>query len=131
MTDNEQTIQIIQTTTTDLIPSLPGWAPCGCYVGIWGGTIPAPRCSRHQDTFNSAPCAPLHPWIPMQPFQPDPVPIPTEFTTTVPFITSWPSLSDADVDRVARRLMNVMREQGMLVRDPSSDRAATDDERLK
>lgn len=71
-------------------PSLPGYAPCGCFIGAWGATIPPPRCAKHADPIAMPPT-----WPPTWPAAP---------------ASPAPALSDADVDRIARRVVELLRE---------------------
>ncbi len=63
---------------------LGGYLPCGCYGGPWWGINPPPRCAMHGGlTF---------------------VPVaPTTTTTTLTLQPPAQPLSDADVERIARR----------------------------
>lgn len=74
-------------------PSLPGYAPCGCYVGPWWSITPPPRCPVHAES--AVPFAPM---------------MPTTTTTTLTFTPVAPPLSDSDVERIARRVVELMRE---------------------
>lgn len=74
-------------------PVLPGYAPCGCYVGAWWSITPPPRCPVHAES--ATPFAPM---------------MPTTTTTTLRLTPTAPQLSDSDVDRIARRVVELLRE---------------------
>jgi len=86
-------------------PTLPGYAACGCYVGPWMSITPPPRCAAHADG---------HWPVPMVPFVPEPpwpiAPKQTPVALTVPTVRIEAHLSDADVDRIARRVVELLRE---------------------
>lgn len=73
-------------------PTLPNYAACGCYVGAWWGVVPPPRCPAHEGTT----AAPLTPFV---------APQPQQFRFT-------PSLSDTDVERIARRVVELLATRG-------------------
>lgn len=75
-------------------PSIPGYVPCGCYTGAWWGVTPPPRCSVHAESATS--------FVPM---------VPTTTTGTTLTFTPGQQLSDSDVDRIARRVVELMREE--------------------
>lgn len=68
------------------------YAPCGCWVGAWWGINPPPRCPTHADS--AAPFAPM-------------MPTTTTTAATLTF-TSAPPLSDSDVERIARRVVELL-----------------------
>lgn len=69
-----------------------GYAPCGCYVGAWWGVVPPPRCAGHSGVS----------FVPMAPQ--------SAATTTLRFASLAP-LSDEDIDRIARRVVELLRDK--------------------
>lgn len=74
--------------------------PCTCYTGGWFGTVPPPRCFKHQPLDNTA-CGGN--WL-------------NGTTATVGTFTFSPfnKLSDEDVERVAKRVAELLREPAKL-----------------
>ncbi len=72
-------------------PAVPGYAPCGCYVGPWWGVVPPPRCVMHGGLGTAAPST-------------------TTTTDTLTFTPTPSTFSDADVERIARRAAELVLE---------------------
>lgn len=77
--------------------ALPGYLPCGCYVGSWHGILPPPRFPEHAGVTVVPFARPLHwasaAWPPIQP-------------PAAPML----ALPDADVERIARRAAELVVE---------------------
>lgn len=63
------------------------YAPCGCWIGAWWGTVPPPKCAAHSIT----PFA----WM---------------WTGVTQPVFGPPRLSDEDIERIARRVADLLRE---------------------
>jgi hypothetical protein len=66
-------------------------APCGCHVGAWWGVTPPPMCDYHRAATAGCAALPTTPWILLT-------------NTTAP-----PALSDADVERIAQRVAELLK----------------------
>lgn len=63
--------------------------PCGCHIGPWWGVTPPPRCPAHENGGKINP--------PIE-----------RYTMPWPFRVS--PLADADVERIAKRVVEMLRE---------------------
>lgn len=66
--------------------------PCGCHQGAWWGVTPPPMCDFHRNQFTT--CAP---------------PPNVGTSTTVTWPPKAPPLSDADVERIAQRVVELLK----------------------
>jgi hypothetical protein len=78
------------------VGDLGGYLPCGCYGGPWWGVVPPPQCAMHGGGMTCVPVAPVNPLLDQRkPLSSDPA--------------DWyREISDADVDRIARRVVELL-----------------------